>query len=127
MAMPPSSRVWLCRARSVLLFGQLLRRRRFPARPLKQGDRVMNRHGKIRCSILSKNCKCNSDYFARRPEQRSARSAFASARVIDNTLRVEIGDVALRRQGLNVFGLRQITEQGFSRTVSILNSPCLAL
>src|ERR1041384_1199604 len=123
MTVPPSSHVWLCRTCRVLLFGQLLRRRRFPARTLKQSNCVMNGHGKIRCSILSKDCKSNSDYAAGRSEQWAARSALAGARVIDDSLRVEIGDVALRRQRLNVFGLRQITEQGFSRTVPILNSP----
>src|SRR4051812_27416666 len=117
MTMPPSSRVWLRRACSVLLFGQVLRRRRFPARPFKQRNCIINGYRKIRCSILSKNCKRNSDYSTGRSEQWSARSAFTRARVIDDSLHVEIGDVALRRQRLNVFGLSQITEQGFSRTV----------
>ena len=120
--MPPSSSVWLCCARSVLLFGQVLRRRRFPARPLKQCDCVVNGHGKIRCRVLGKNRKCNSDYFARRSEQRSARSTFASACVVNNALRIEVRDIPLSHQRADVVRLSQITQQRFSRAVTILDS-----
>src|SRR5262245_22426216 len=82
----------------------------------------MNRHGEIRCRVLCKDCKSNSDHPARGSKQWSTRTAFTGARVIRYSASIEISNVALRCQRLDVFCLRQVVKQGLSRAIAILNA-----
>src|SRR5215472_3068367 len=100
------------RLTAALRAGCLLRVRRFgrlPTGPFQQSRRVPDWDCKVRGGILRKDAKANAYYSPGWTEQRSTRSAFGCARVINDATHIEIGDIALGGQWLNEFLFGEIT------------------
>ena len=117
---PLSTRLILrrvCRARifdgGVAGRRDVLRGRRggFPSGAFEERHGEAHRHGEVRIRQAFKDAEVDADHATRLPEERRARSALGSARVVDDAPRLRVRDVPLRGKRFDEIAFGEMVDE----------------